>query len=280
MAEGQPRRHFIIPDLQARPNVHLDHIDWIAQAIVDYKPDVVVNLGDTYDFPSLSSHEEPGSAKMEGLRFSDDLSAGDEAMRRLSEPMDAEIKRRRDKHRERWAPRKVFCVGNHEIRADRVANNKPNLVGTIGSDKCNLRDWERHEFLKMVEIDGILYSHYFQNTHSGRPIGGSIPNKLTKIGSSFVHGHVQGLDMGTKMMGNGKTWWGIQAGSAYTHIEDYRGAQGQRHWRGVIVLHEVSDGEFCPMPLSLDYLARRYTGDSLHRYMALKYQGQNWDHLK
>lgn len=277
--EGQPRRHFIIPDLQVRPNVHLDHIDWIAQAIVDYKPDVVVNLGDTYDFPSLSSHEAPGSAPLEGQRYKDDLEAGNEAMRRLSEPMDAEIKRRKDKHRNRWNPRKVFITGNHEIRADRVANNNPKLLGTVGSDQCNLRDWERHPFLKIVEIDGILYSHYFQNTHSGRPIGGSIPNKLTKIGASFVHGHVQGLDMGTKMMGNGKTWWGIQAGSAYTHIEDYRGAQGQRHWRGVVILNEVQDGEHCPMPLSLDYLCRRYTGDSLHHYMCLKHQGQDWSHL-
>jgi hypothetical protein len=42
-------------------------------------------------------------------------------------------------------------------------------------------------------IDGVHYSHYFSNTHSGKPIGGSIDNRLNKIGHSFVAGHEQGL---------------------------------------------------------------------------------------
>lgn len=268
-----------MPDTQVRPGVPLDHIDWIAQAIVHYKPDVVVHLGDHWDHHSLNGHEQPGSAPLEGARYIDDLTSGNEAFARLCKPMEDEIKRREEKHRPRWKPRKVFITGNHEIRADRVAENNPKFLGTIGSDLCDVRDWERYPFLKVVNIDGILYSHYFQSSHSARPIGGSIPNKLSRIGSSFVHGHVQGLDMGTKMMANGKTWWGIQAGSCYTHIESYRGAQGQRHWRGVLVLNEVQDGEHCPMPLSLDYLCRKYTGMNLQEYHRLKYPGMDWDHL-
>lgn len=275
-----PRRHFIVPDTQVRPNIHTDHIRWVGQAIVDYKPDVIVHLGDHWDFPSLSSHEEPGSAPLEGQRYIDDIEAGNRAFELLCAPLEEELKRQVSRHRKQWKPRRVFITGNHETRADRVANNNPKLLGTVGSDQCDVRGWERHGFLNIVEIDGILYSHYFQNTHSGRPIGGAIGNKLTKIGSSFCHGHVQGLDMGTKMMGNGKTWWGIQAGSCYTHIEDYRGAQGQRHWRGVVILNEVSDGEHCPMPLSLDYLCRRYEGMGLHEYMVRKHPGQDWNHLQ
>lgn len=274
-----PRRHVVVPDTQVRPNVHTDHIDWIAQAIVEYQPDVVVHLGDHWDFPSLNGHEEPGSAPLEGARYQDDLQSGNEAFKRLSEPMDAEIKRRRDKHRERWNPRKVFLKGNHETRADRVANNNPKFIGTIGSDNCDTRDWEKHEFLEVVNIDGVLYSHFFQTSHSGRPIGGTVHNKLTKIGSSFVQGHVQGLDIGTKIMGSGKTWWGIVAGSAYTHIEEYRGNQGQRHWRGIVVLNDVRDGEFEPMPLTLNHLCRKNTGLSLKDYMTSKYPYQGWEHL-
>lgn len=274
-----PKRHLIVPDTQTKPGIPLDHVEWIGLAIADYKPDVVVHIGDHWDFASLSSHEQPGSAPLEGQRYKDDLEVGNAAFAMLSKPMDDEIERLRRNHDKRWEPRKIFCKGNHEIRADRVANNNPKLLGTIGSDQCNVRDWERHEFLEVVEVDGILYSHFFANTHSGKPIGGTVQNKLTKIGSSFVHGHVQGLDIGTKMMGNGKTWWGISAGSCYTHIENYRGAQGQRHWRGVIVLNEVEDGEHCPMPLSLSYLCKRYTGDTLHRYMVLKYPTMDWRHL-
>lgn len=274
-----PKRHFIIPDTQTRPGVPLDHLDWIAQAILHYKPDVVVHLGDHWDFPSLNGHEEPGSAPLEGKRYADDLAVGNEAFARLCLPMEGDIERRIVKHRKRWEPRCVFITGNHEIRADRVAENNPKLIGTIGSEQCDVRGWERHPFLKVVEIDGILYSHYFQSSHSSRPIGGSIVNKLTKIGASFVHGHQQGLDMGTKIMGNGKTWWGIQAGSCYCHEESYRGAQGQRHWRGVLVLNEVANGEFCPMPLTLNYLCRKYTGMTLQQFHRVKYPNGNWDHL-
>ena len=277
--DGTPRRHFIIPDTQTRPGVPLDHLDWIGQSILHYRPDVIVHLGDHWDFPSLNGHEEPGSAPLENKRYADDLAVGNEAFVRLCAPMEADINRRETKHRKKWRPRKVFITGNHEVRADRVAENNPKFLGTIGSDKCDIRDWERHPFLEVVNIDDILYSHYFQSSHSARPIGGNVPNRLTKIGASFVQGHQQGLDMGTKLMGNGKTWWGIVAGSCYTHIENYRGAQGQRHWRGVMILNEVENGEFCPMPLTLDYLCRKYTGMRLAHYHRAKYPNGNWDHL-
>ncbi len=281
MAQGAlPRKHLVIPDTQTRPGVPLDHLDWVGRAIVDYKPDVVVHIGDHWDFPSLNGHDEPGSAPLEGKRYADDLAVGDAAFAQICAPIDKEMARIVRRRRKKWDLRKIFCVGNHEGRADRCATNNPKFLGTIGSDQCNTRDWERHEFLEVVEVDGFLYSHFFQSSHSDRPIGGTVQNKLSKIGSSFVHGHVQGLDMGTKIMGNGKTWWGISAGSCYLHLEDYRGAQGQKHFRGIIILHEAEDGECCPMPVSLKFLCRKYTGLNLFDYMVKKYPGQDWRHLK
>jgi len=272
--DGMPRKHFIIPDTQVRPGVPLDHLDWIGKALVEYQPDVVVHLGDHFDFPSLNSHEKPGSLPLEGLRYADDVRVGNEGFARICAPMEAE------QRKSRWRPEKHYIIGNHDIRPDRVASNDPKLFGTIGSDQCDTRDWIRHSYLEIVRIDGILYSHFFQSSHSDRAIGGTIPNKLSKIGSSFAHGHVQGLDIGTKMMANGLTLWGISAGSCYLHEEAYRGAQGQRHFRGVIILNEARGGECCPMVLSLDYLCRKYTGYSLFEYMTRKYPGQSWTHLR
>ena len=40
------RRHLIIPDAQIKPGQNLDHIDWAAKAIVEYRPDVIVVIGD------------------------------------------------------------------------------------------------------------------------------------------------------------------------------------------------------------------------------------------
>jgi len=271
---AKPRRHFVIPDCQVRPGVHLDHLDWIGDAIVEYRPDVVVCIGDWFDFPSLNGHEQPGSYFLENQRYKNDVDVGNKAFARMCAPME------REERKGKWKPRKLVTLGNHEDRADRVAMNTPHLMNVVGSEDCDFRDWTVYPYLQTIEVDGFFYSHFFQSSHSSRAIGGAIPNKLGKIGASFVHGHVQGLDMGTKIMGNGKTLWGFQAGSCYTQIENYRGAQGQRHWRGVLVLNEVENGECCPMPLSLNYLCRKNTGLPLFDYMVKKYKGQNWEHLK
>ena len=46
----------------------------------------------------------------------------------------------------------------------------------------------------------------------------------------------------------------------YQHDESNKGPQGNAHWRGIVVLNDVEDGSFDPMPVSLDYLCRRYAG--------------------
>lgn len=66
------RRHLIIPDAQIKPGQNLDHIDWAAQAIVEYRPDVIVVIGDWWDMSSLSTHEAPGSKEAEGRRVKPD----------------------------------------------------------------------------------------------------------------------------------------------------------------------------------------------------------------
>lgn len=267
-----PRRHFIIPDTQVRPGVPLDHLRWIAEAIVEYKPDVVAHIGDHFDMPSLSLHEGPGSLKMEGARYEDDVATGNEAFATLCAPMEAEQARLIRRKQKRWEPRKLFLFGNHENRIHRAINAAPKFAGTIGDHHLNTRDFERHPFLERVWQDGVLYSHYFQSSHSAHAIGGTIDNRLNKIGASFVQGHEQGFRYGTRIQASGATWHGLVAGSCYLHDEDYRGAQGQGHWRGVVVLNEVRDGDFCVMPLTLDYLCRKYEGVSLGEYLRKSYK--------
>jgi len=252
------RRHLVIPDTQVKPGVDTRHIDWAAQAIVDYMPDVVVVVGDWWDLPSLNRHDEPGSAAMENSRYQDDLDAGNDAFRRLCGPMQKEQERRRRRHIKRWEPRKVFLRGNHEDRADRVARNEPKWEGVIGSHNCQTLDFEVHPFLEIVDIDGIAYAHYFGNIHSGRPIGGTIPNRLNKIGRSFVQGHEQGMRYGMEQYPGKIRRHGLVAGSFYLHQEEYRGPQGNDEWRGIVVLNEVNDGDYCVMPLTMAYLERKY----------------------
>jgi hypothetical protein len=252
------RRHLIIPDTQIRPGVPTEHIDWAARAIVEYLPDVVIHLGDHWDFASLNSHSEKGSEELEGRRYQDDLDTGNDAFARLNAPMAAEIARRHRRHIKRWTPRKVFLRGNHEHRADRIAKNDPKWQGIIGSHNCQTLDWEVVPFLQVAVIDGIRYSHYFQNVNSSKSIGGSIDNRLNRIGESFVQGHEQGFLYGNRTFPTGRVKHGLVCGSYYLHDEGYKGAQGNGHWRGIVVLNEVQDGAYDIMPLSIEYLRRKY----------------------
>lgn len=277
---GGAKRHCHIGDTQIRANVPQDHLPWVGQALVEYEPDVIVHAGDHYDMPSCGDHDKPGSLAVEGQRYKDDIETGRHAFDVLCKPMENHIAALRKNHKRRWEPRKLVTIGNHEDRADRVAKANPRLLGTVGTADCTFRDWEIYPFLERVFIDGICYSHYFQNTHSSYPIGGEISTRLSKIGCSFVQGHEQGRRIGEKIMGSGKTLYGIVNGSCYLHIENYRGRQGQRHWRGVMMMNEVEDGEYDIMPLSLRYLCKKYEGMALDHYMKLKYPNCNWDHLK
>lgn len=259
------KRHLVIGDLQCKPGVCLQGVHWIAEAIRDYKPDVVVNIGDTFDMPSLSSYEGKGSMSMEGARYCEDIKAGNIAMDSLAEACSAAGVRR-----------KVYLIGNHEQRIERAVNADPRLAGTIGYHDLHTKGWEVVYYNNgspgIKVIDGIAYAHFFANPNTGKPIAGTINNKLNKIGMSFVHGHVQGLDMGTVQYATGVSRWGLQIGSAYLHDESYKG-NANAHFRGIVVLNGVRDGNYCAMPLPLSYLCERYEGTSLKRWLQRNVRG-------
>lgn len=242
------RRHLIIPDIQAKPGEDLSYLECISRYIEDKRPEVVVNLGDMADMPSLSSYDY-GKKAFEGRRYRKDIDAAIEANERL------------------WAhvtyqPESHICIGNHEHRINKVVESDARLDGTIGLEDLEYEKFYQHihHFLQVAKIDGLAYSHYFYNPNSGKPYGGTAHVKLKNIGMSFVMGHQQGLDVAMRELPDGRQQIGIVAGSCYEHDEDYRGPQANGHWRGVIMLHEVDGtGRADPMFVSLDFLRRRYS---------------------
>ena len=46
--------------------------------------------------------------------------------------------------------------------------------------------------------------------------------------------------------------------NCYLHDEGYKGYQGNHHWRGVIMLNDVKEGNFDLGVISLEYLKKRY----------------------
>lgn len=253
------KRHIVIPDAQIRPGVPTEHIEWIAQYIVAKKPDVLVIIGDWADMPSLSSYDV-GKKCFEGRTYKEDCLSANDALHRLMRPIEAEqerLVRRRQKH---WKLRKAVTLGNHDgDRVLRAIETDRKLDGLI-SPKDLLFDqygFEVYPFLKPVVIDGIAYCHYFVSGVMGRPVT-TAKALLTKHHMSCVAGHQQGLDIATAYRGDGTRLTAIIAGSCYLHDEAYLNPQTNQHWRGILVLNEVQEGSFDLMPVSLDYLRRKY----------------------
>jgi hypothetical protein len=255
---GTARRHLIVPDVQIRPGVDTAHIGWAAKAILKYLPDVIVVMGDWWDMESLSSWDKPGSKQMEGRRVLADIEAGNEAFERLVAPMEAEIEKRDRLHKKRWAPERHFLFGNHEDRLTRAVSAEPKWDGVLSLDMLKTPGFQRHKFLDVVMVDGVRYNHFYPNPLSGRPIGGSILNRLNHIGGSFVQGHAQGYAYASKSYPD-HVCHGLVAGRFYSHFEEYRPDDIQRcEWSGIVVLNNVKDGDFDIMPLRYEYLREAF----------------------
>lgn len=246
----------VIPDTQVKPGISLDYLSHIGQYIVDKKPDVVVHLGDHWDMPSLSSYDF-GKRQYEGRRYKADIEAGNRGMLELLGPLYDYNARQRINKKKPYIPRLVFLMGNHCQRIQRAVDNDPKLEGLIGFDDLMLQEWEVYKFLEVVEIEGIAFSHYFTTGVAGKPA--STANALlNKKHQSCIAGHQQGRQIATAYKANGEPITAIIAGSAYPHEEDYLGAQGNKHYRGIIMLYEAKNGSFDESFISLNYLKNKY----------------------
>lgn len=261
------RKHIFIPDSQVKPGVPIDHLGWIGQYIVDKRPDVVIHAGDFADMPSLSSYDK-GKKAMEGRRVSDDINAAKHGWDVLNAPLEAYNKRMRKARKAQYLPEKHITLGNHEDRITRVCNTDAQLEGLLGIESLHLDKygWTVHQFLDMVNIDGVTYSHFFANPFSGRPWGGMMQTRLKNIGFSFTMGHVQLKEAGEVFLANGTVRRGLVAGACYLHDEDYKGPQGNYHWRGILVKHNVAGGNYDLMEVPLNYLCMRYEGVPLSEF--------------
>lgn len=263
-------QHVVIPDTQVKPGVPVDNLRWIGLYIADKRPDVVVHLGDHWDMPSLSSYDK-GKKAMEGRRYRADVDAGNEGMALLNAGIESGIEKSRRGKRKVWKPRRILLRGNHEERIMRAANSDAAFDGTIGYHDLLSPGWEVHDFLEPVEVDGVVFAHYFANRGTGKPLGGMASTRLKQLGHTFIQGHQQVLEVATRFVLD-RQQWGIVAGAAYLHDEEYLGYQGNYHWRGIIRLVSVDDGSFDPMFISLDSLCRRYEGVPLDQFMEEKYR--------
>lgn len=240
------RMHLVIFDTQVKPGVPLDHLGWIGQYIADKQPDVVVQIGDFADMEALSKYDI-GTLRGENKRLKKDLQVARTAMDMLTAPF---------RDIPGYKPEMHLTMGNHEDRLDRFANEHPYLEEVVGTHMLNYEEWgwKVHPYLKVVTIDGVDFAHFFISGAMGRPVSSANAMKTKRTRSSIM-GHVQAMDVAFDPLSH---QWFIFGGLSCLHDEQYLGPQGNDHRRQILVMHEVQDGKFDPMFVSLRFLQKSY----------------------
>ena len=249
-------KHAYIPDTQITPTSDVRHIKAAGNYLADKQPQKIIIAGDWWDMPSLCSYDRPGSHGWEDKDVKADFECGKNAMdmflRAVRKPRG-------------YNPEIHITLGNHEERVVRAANDPDNrkFKGYLSTNAFELTQFkvQSYPFLEVVELDGILYSHYFVNPNGllPNPIGGTIENKLKQLGHSFTMGHQQTKQYGSIYTALGIKRSGLVCGRFYSEEPDYLGPQKSRQsWSGIFLKHEVSHGDYDLMEVSMNFLLDEY----------------------
>ena len=244
------KRIIVIPDSHAHPDYNNDRFLWAGQLIHDMKPDVVVNIGDLADMPSLCFHSK--AAEMEGARYEADCNAAKDAQEKLFHYV-----RKAKKKMPRW----VWTLGNHDIRPERFVADNPIFEGKLKNEDIGYTDspWEVIPFLEPIDIQGIDFVHYVTSGLMGRPVGGTHPawsivkkrNKSTVVGHSHVTDYKIDRTPGRSLMG-------LACGSYVDYEAAYAGPANNMWSRGIAILDDAEDGLFDFQWISMSRLKKEY----------------------
>jgi len=251
--------YLVLPDPHAHPNFNNDRADWLGKFILDHKPDVVVNMGDTWDLPSLSSFDK-GKASFSSASYEKDIDAGLDFQDRMWHP----IKKAKKKQ-----PRKVFLEGNHEHRINKVLEYEPHLAGDrYGISYKNLKLEDYYHDVVMYEggtpgvisMDRIAFAHFFISGVMGRPIGGEhhASSLITKNFYSSVSAHSHLFDHSVKSDVMGNKVMGLVAGVFQDYDSGWAGRVNGLWRSGLCYLRNVEDGAYDLEFVSMEALRKEY----------------------
>ena len=248
----------VIPDVQAKPSDDFNFLTWVGEYVADEKPDVIIQIGDFADMESLCEYDK-GKKSFEGRSYKKDIEAARNAMAHLMAPILKKQVKLESNHRKRWNPSLVLTLGNHENRINRAVELDRKLEDLISVNDLGYESfgWEVIPFLKPIVINGVAFCHYMCSGAMGWPIT-SAKLLVDKMHMSTIVGHQQGRDISFGRTAAGKTVTCIIAGSCYMHDEMYLNMQTNNHWRGIIQLDNVWDGEFDERFISLKQLEKKY----------------------
>ena len=247
--------HIVIGDAHVDPEVSNERFEWCGRFVADRKPDVVIDIGDWSDMPSLCPYDK-GTKGFEGRRYKRDIEWTIDSRNLFRCSLIAVLGNN--------VPRLVSCIGNHEHRIDRAIDvDATQLEGviSIGDLEHENYGWEVVPFLEPIQIDGITYCHYFAAGIMDRPIGGEhgAYTVLAKKSMSCVWGHSHLLDFCTRNDAMGRKIAALNAGCYFEHDLSYVSKQVNSMLnRGLAVVTTLDDGGFDLEWVSMERIKEMY----------------------
>jgi hypothetical protein len=254
------KTHLVIPDPHSHPEFHNERADWVGKLIKDLKPDLVVNMGDAADMPSLSSYDK-GKASFHGKNYEADIEAHLDFQDRMWHPI---------KKSKRKLPYRVVLEGNHEHRIKRVLDYEPHLEGEKFG--VSFKDLAFDDYYQQVveykgqtpgifTSDGVSYAHYFVSGVMGRPIGGEhhAYSLISKNFTSCTAAHSHTVDWAVRTNTDGKKIMGCVAGVYQDYESTWAGHCNDLWWQGLLIKRGVEGGTYSPEFVSMQRLREEYS---------------------
>lgn len=244
----------------ATPEVSNDRFSWLGQFLYDLRPDTFVHLGDRADMKSLNSFDKGKPTNLSMQSYEKDIECSLDADYRVWELF------RKNKRR---MPHRIGIEGNHEDRIRRAVSSDPRLAGdTYGISMKHLRNSEMfdeyHEFADtapaIVDIEGMLVSHYLQSPNSAGAISGRhhAAALVDRLASSVAVGHSHKLDYHRKADAYPRPISGLVAGCFKGARESWAGQSNNGWTSGIAVLHSFDKGDYDLQWVSLKALQKEY----------------------
>ncbi len=248
--------HVVFSCAHAHHDHNNDRATWLGKLICDVRPEVVVNLGDNADMPSLSSFDKGTRAAM-GRTYEKDIAAHIDFQEKLYSPIRKQKKK---------MPYSVFFIGNHEQRIEKAINAAPELEGAISLEDLDLEAYYNDVVYYdggtpgHLCIDGICYAHYFPSGPMGRAISGehTAHSIIQKTAASCTQGHTHEFDYCVRTRVDGAKLQASVVGCFQDYTNDWAGKIATAWDRGVMIKKNVEDGCYDHEWISLKTLKKDY----------------------
>lgn len=256
------KTHLIIPDAHCYPEDNFRRFEWAGKLILEKMPDVIVQIGDWWDMSSLCSYDK-GKRDFMFRSYREDIEAGHKGEKYLYGPIVEFNENQVKNKKKKYNPLIVKILGNHEYRVKRVLELEPRWDGTISMNDFTTKlplPEVIVDFMDVIEIDGIHYSHYFVSGVKGLPAS-SARALLAKKLTSCTMGHTHTLDSAVGVRPNGSKVRSLICGSFHDKDHSsFAGPQVDAVWyNGLFLKHNVKDGDYDLEEWSIDRLEKHFS---------------------